>query len=125
MQAADARILDEAARWLARRHASDFSAAEQAELARWRSQSSRHEQIWQCAEQLKGRFNTVPAAVGMATLNRARPSAARRQLLGSAVLALATPALGWLAWRHLPWQDWTADYRTARGERRAVTLAVR
>ncbi|WP_373789402.1 FecR/PupR family sigma factor regulator, partial [Delftia acidovorans] len=53
MQAADARILDEAARWLARRHASDFSAAEQAELARWRSQSSRHEQIWQCAEQLK------------------------------------------------------------------------
>lgn len=39
------------------------------------------------------------------------------------MLALATPALGWLAWRHLPWQDWTADYRTARGERRAVTLA--
>ncbi len=123
MQAADARILDEAARWLARRHASDFSAAEQAELARWRSQSSRHEQIWQCAEQLKGRFNAVPGAIGMATLNRARPSAARRQLLRSAVLALATPALGWLAWRHLPWQDWTADYRTARGERRAVTLA--
>lgn len=123
MQAADARILDEAARWLARRHASDFSAAEQAELARWRSQSSRHEHIWQCAEQLKGHLNTVPAAVGMATLNRARPSAARRQLLRSAVLALATPALGWLAWRHLPWQDWTADYRTARGERRAVTLA--
>ena len=50
MQAADARILDEAARWLARRHASDFSAAEHAELARWRSQSSRHEQICQCAE---------------------------------------------------------------------------
>ena len=123
MQAADARILDEAARWLARRHASDFSAAEQAELARWRSQSSRHEHIWQCAEQLKGRFNAVPGAVGMATLNRARPSAARRQLLRSAVLALATPALGWLAWRHLPWQDWTADYRTAKGERRAVTLA--
>lgn len=123
MQAADARILDEAARWLARRHASDFSAAEQAELARWRSQSSRHEHVWQCAEQLKGHLGTVPAAVGMATLNRARPSAARRQLLRSAVLALATPALGWLAWRHLPWQDWTADYRTAKGERRAVTLA--
>jgi transmembrane sensor len=123
MQAADARILDEAARWLARRHASDFSAAEQAEVARWRSQSSRHEHIWQCAEQLKGRLGTVPAAVGMATLNRARPSAARRGLLRCAVLALATPALGWLAWRHLPWQDWTADYRTARGERRTVTLA--
>ena len=83
MQAADARILDEAARWLARRHASDFSAAELAQLARWRSQSSRHEQIWQCAEQLKGRFNTVPAAVGMATLNRARPSAARRRTRSS------------------------------------------
>jgi transmembrane sensor len=37
MPATDTRILDEAAQWLARRHASDFSETENAELARWRS----------------------------------------------------------------------------------------
>jgi ferric-dicitrate binding protein FerR (iron transport regulator) len=60
MSAIDASILDEAAQWLARRHASDFSEAEQAELARWRSLSATHEEIWQRIEQLKFRMDSVP-----------------------------------------------------------------
>jgi len=123
MTAVDARILDEAAHWLARRHASDFSDAERAELLRWRGQSAVHEHVWQQAERLKERMNALPAPMGMAVLDRPRRAAGRRRLLKTATLAIATPALGWLVYRSLPWQAWHAEFRTATGERRSVTLA--
>jgi ferric-dicitrate binding protein FerR (iron transport regulator) len=31
--------------------------------------------------------------------------------------------LGWFSYRYLPWQIWNADFRTATGETREVTLA--
>lgn len=123
MTAVDARILDEAAHWLARRHASDFSESEHAELLRWRGQSSIHEHVWQQAERLKERMNALPAPMGMAVLDRPRRTAGRRHFLKTAALAIGAPALGWLAYRRLPWQAWNADFRTATGERRSVTLA--
>lgn len=123
MSVADPRILDEAAHWLARRHASDFSEAEQAALARWRSQSSQHEHVWQRAQQLQSHMGQLPSAVGMAVLNRPRLSNSRRQLLRAAAFLVTTPALGWFTYQHMPWRSWTADYRTATGERRTVTLA--
>jgi transmembrane sensor len=119
----DTRILDEAAHWLARRHASDFSEVEQAALLRWRSKSSQHEHVWQHAQQLQSHLGNVPAAVGMAVLNRPRLIRSRRQLLRATALVLATPALGWLTYQHLPWRSWTADYRTATGELRTFRLA--
>ncbi len=123
MRVADPRILDEAAHWLARRHASDFSEVEQAALARWRGQSSQHEHVWQRAQQLQSQMSGLPAAMGMAVLTRPRPSNSRRQLLRAAALVVTTPALGWFTYQHLPWRSWTADYRTATGELRTFTLA--
>ena len=123
MDAIDASILDEAAQWLARRHASDFSEAEQDALVRWRSLSATHEEIWQRIEQLKFRMDSVPSAVGMAVLGRPRAAANRRQILRASALALATPMLGWFSYRYLPWHIWNADFRTATGERRELTLA--
>lgn len=123
MPATDTRILDEAAQWLARRHASDFSETENAELARWRKLSARHEQIWQRIEQLQFRMDSVPPAVGMAVLDRPRSAGNRRHMLRATALALATPMLGWFSYRYLPWQIWHADFRTATGKTREVTLA--
>ena len=123
MPGVDTALLDEAVHWLTRKYASDFSAAEEAELQRWRKRSAAHERVWQCAEQLRSQMGTVPASIGMAVLARTRRRPDRRQVLRAAGLALVTPALGWLAYRNLPWQAWTADYRTATGERRSVTLA--
>lgn len=118
----DARILDEAAQWMARRHATGFSAAQQAELARWRSLSSTHEAVWQRIEQLQLRMDGVPPSMGMAVLNRPR-AGSRRHVLRATALALSTPMLGWLSYRHLPWQVWSADFSTATGETRELTLA--
>ncbi|BBL24138.1 iron uptake regulator [Comamonas terrigena NBRC 13299] len=118
----DAHILDEAAQWMARRHATGFGAAQQAELAQWRSRSATHEAVWQRIEQLQLRMDGVPPSMGMAVLNRSR-AGSRRHVLRATALVLATPMLGWLSYRHLPWQVWSADFSTATGETRDVTLA--
>lgn len=123
MGAIDGRILDEAADWLARLHASDFSAREQAALMRWRQRSAKHEAVWQRVQQLKFQMASVPSPVAMTVLNRSRSGPSRRNVLRTAVLACTAPALGWIAHRVLPWDVWRADYRTAKGERRTVTLA--
>ncbi len=117
-------VLDQAAHWLARMHASNFSAEEQVELKRWRATSAMHEHVWQHAEQLQLRMGSVPPEVGVAVLGRPRvANGARRQWLRVSAWALLAPAAGWLAYRQLPVQVWTAQYRTGTGEQRAVTLA--
>jgi len=119
-QAQDARILDEAAQWLARWYASDFGEKERAALAQWRRQSPRHEEVWQRATQLTRQLRDVPPTVGMQVLDRPRT---RRQTLRALMLALTTPAIGWLAYQHTPWRAWTADVRTEAGSTRRVVLA--
>lgn len=119
--AQDVQILDEVSEWLARWYASDFGEDEQAALTRWRSQSPQHEEVWQRAKQLTMQLRGVPSDVGMRVLDRPR-SRARRQTLRVLALMLTAPAIGWLAYRHTPWQHWTADFRTAEGDTRVITL---
>lgn len=38
-------------------------------------------------------------------------------------LGAGAGAASWLGWRTLPWEGWTADYRSAVGERRDIRLA--
>lgn len=120
----DEKLLDEAAHWLARMHASDFSASEQAALVQWCTQSAAHEEVWQCVQYIKRQFQEVPSSVGMAVLNRPASVTTRRHMLRNTALTLAAaPVLGWLTSQSLPWQVWSADYRTAKGQRRTVVLA--
>ncbi|HDS1733485.1 FecR domain-containing protein [Pseudomonas sp. BP8] len=118
----DGRILDEAAHWLARSGASDFSQAEQLALTHWRKQSARHEQVWSCAQQLRSRMSSVPGGIGMQVLTRPRTPHNRRTVLRALAFAIATPALGVFTYRYVPWQGWTADFSTAKGEQRLARL---
>lgn len=120
----DEKLLDEAAHWLARMHASDFSVTEQAALVQWYTQSAAHAEVWRCVQHIKRQLQEVPSSVGMAVLNRPVSVANRRLLLRNTALTLAVvPVLGWLTSQSLPWQAWGADYRTAKGQRRTVVLA--
>lgn len=120
----DEKLLDEAAHWLARMHASDFSVTEQAALVQWYTQSAAHAEVWRCVQHIKRQLQEVPSSVGMAVLNRPVSVANRRHLLRNTALTLAVvPVLGWLTSQSLPWQAWGADYRTAKGQRRTVVLA--
>lgn len=121
--AIDPALVDQAAHWLARMHASDFSEGERAACEQWRRQSPEHERVWQSAEQLGRSFGLVPAAVGMPVLGRRRLRANRRALLGAVAALVALPPAIWWGYRATPWAGEALAYRTATGERRSIALA--
>ncbi|MDR0439876.1 MAG: FecR domain-containing protein [Candidatus Accumulibacter sp.] len=115
----DPAILDEATNWLVMLQSGEATSRDCARLARWRKRSPAHEAAWRRAEGVLETFRQVPPQLGRDTLSHlGKPG--RRQAL--ALLALAVPG-AWLAWRHTPWKEWTADLRTATGERKTVALA--
>ena len=121
--APDPALLGEAADWvLALRYGGDAPKVKE-DFEGWRRQSPAHAAAWSRAEALLGVFSQVPPAIGKDAF-RALQRPGRRRALGALgpLLLLAVPA-GWLAWHRRPWHEWVADVATARGERRAMTLA--
>lgn len=110
-----------AARWLALLDSGDASEADLLRLAQWRASSSLHEDAWQKASLLRARFAGLPGALAMAALDR--PDAGRRALLKQALGVSALLPVAWLVSRELPLDAWTADMRTAVGERRQALLS--
>ncbi|MEZ2296312.1 FecR domain-containing protein [Variovorax sp. RCC_210] len=119
----DARLVDEAAQWLARMHAGRFSEADARRCEQWRNQSPEHQRVWQSAEQLSRKFGAVLPAVGMPVLDRRRGLANRRAVLRTVAVLLGAPSVAWIGYRSVPWQALGAEYRTATGERRDIELA--
>lgn len=114
-------VAREAARWLLRLGSGRATDADLRACERWRASKAEHEHAWQRAQRVNGRFGLIPAALGMATLNRPELNSRRAALKTLIALVVAGPA-AWAAWRVDP-LDWTADYRSAPGERREVALA--
>ena len=117
-----ARAAREAAQWLSRLHAGALTAAEQRRCDAWRHSDPEHERAWRRAELVARKLGLVPAAVALPTLRRA-DSTQRRNAIKTLALLVGAAPLGWAAWRAAPWDEWTADVRTASGERRSLTLA--
>lgn len=116
-------VLREAAQWLVRLHSSDAGPEDWQALARWRAQDAAHEQAWQRAERLSRTLGAVPFGLGLPVLNRAHRGVNRRAALRVLAFVGVAPATAYLGWRHLPWQPWAAEHRTATGEQRTVLLA--
>ncbi len=116
----DKRIAREAAQWLMRLGTDDVCAADIEACERWRAADSEHERAWQRAQQMCARLGLVPSRIGMATL--ARPGPARRDVLKALGVLIAAAPAGWFAVQVTPWREWTADARTATGERRPIAL---
>jgi len=110
-----------AAGWYARLCSGSASEAEQREWQRWLAASELNRQAWTRVENVRAQLGQVPGKVASPTLlgaNRNRRRSLR--LLGLATLALP---LGWLGRQLLVEGHWRADFRTAVGERRRLTLA--
>jgi transmembrane sensor len=118
----DARILDEAAQWLMRLHATDASADERLACARWQAQSPVHAQAWARAERLMSMMGGLPPEIAMRALDRPA-SPARRKALARLAGWLAVAPAAWAVARLAPWEQWVATHGTGRGERREVRLA--
>lgn len=118
-------LLSEAADWMMTLRYGDSAQAGQevqANFDRWRRQSPAHAEAWARAEALLGVFAQVPQGIGKNAFQALQRPNRRRGVGMLGALLIAAPA-GWLAWRHMPWREWTADVATATGERKSVTLA--
>lgn len=109
----------QATQWLVRLHSGEAGEADLAACRRWREAHPSHERAWQKAERLMTQFGAVPTAIAWPILNRRR---SRRAVLGAWAALGASAPLAWMAWRSAPWESWVADYATATGERKQVTL---
>jgi len=125
VQRIDPLILGEAADWLVQLQSGTASEDDQRAVQAWCQRSAQHALAWQRAEAILGDFRRLPTPVTGETLRRLSRNGAvsRRQALHRLGLWLLAAPAAWLAWRETPWQQWTADARTAVGEQRPLTLA--
>ncbi|MEG2048958.1 MAG: FecR domain-containing protein [Comamonas sp.] len=128
----DPRVALQAAEWLVRLQTEGSTPANQAELLRWRSLDPRHEMAWQRAERVLGKLSASRSGVDTGTDNRLgalsaaalRESSRSQRRMATKLLATAIVAgpVGYASWRLAPWNEWSADIRTATGERRELLL---
>ncbi|OLS61921.1 FecR domain-containing protein [Pseudomonas putida] len=120
----DPLILGEAADWLVQLQSGAATEADHRAIQLWRNRSPQHALAWQRAEALLGDLRAVPGSLASETFQRLNTSKrmGRRQALHRlGLFLLAGPAL-WMAYRELPWQQWSADQRTATGEQKNLVL---
>lgn len=113
-------VARQAAQWLVLMHERPLSTEQQHACAHWRAAHPEHERAWQRVQQVQRQLGSLQPAMALGALNRER-----RQALKALVVAVTAPAgyLGYLGYRLGAEQGWMADYRTAVGERRQLTLA--
>ncbi|MEE1923668.1 FecR domain-containing protein [Pseudomonas sp. 148P] len=122
LSADNLQALEEAAEWLVRWSEGELDASEQAAWERWKGSSPQREQAWARAQLLQSRMGGLPPALALAVLDRPHNPQRRAAMLKLAVLLALLPA-GWGGWELSRRQQWSADYRSAVGERRELTLA--
>jgi transmembrane sensor len=120
----------EAWRWVLHMTSGDATKGDIAALERWRAQSPLHAEAFARASDRWGSFGPAAARVAEqqgTSVGRGSRTITRRALLGGAALASAGGAAFVIARSPLGlWpsvSEWRADYRTATGERRRLTLA--
>ncbi|HWV62954.1 MAG TPA: FecR domain-containing protein [Oxalicibacterium sp.] len=118
--AIDRAILEAAADWHVRRQDGVLDAAGQIDFERWLAADDNHRRAWDLACRLGRHLGDMPAELALPALEGAQQ---RRRTALKALTLLATAGLGWTICETLPWDAWNADYRTAPGEQRAITLA--
>jgi transmembrane sensor len=91
---------------------------------RWLAAHPDHAAAWRHIESVSGRIHGVAEHAGAARAALAQqPPRKRRSTLKALALLMFAGTGAWVAEERTPWRAWTADYRTAVGERRTVTLA--
>ncbi|MBJ7310362.1 FecR domain-containing protein [Rugamonas sp. CCM 8940] len=123
--AIDASVVQQAVLWMARLWSDSVSEADRAGCARWRAQQPAHEQAWQRLQLMEEKFAAVPDPAARAALRSLprKPATGRRKALRVLGLGIAVGGAWRLASQSEPWQQATADYRSARGEIRRIELA--
>ncbi|MDR0281568.1 MAG: FecR domain-containing protein [Paucimonas sp.] len=122
MSAIAREVAREAARRFLRLQAADASEQERQACADWRAADAEHERAWQLAARFSAQVQSIPPALGRATLQR--PGAVNRRGALKALTSLVVlGSLGVTLSRTGTLDTLMADASTAVGEQRRITLA--
>ncbi|MGC7404039.1 FecR domain-containing protein [Pandoraea pneumonica] len=121
-----AHVAERAVEWLIELQNDAVSPEVIAAWQQWRDAHPDHERAWKRIESVRGKLqplaSPVEASIAQAALTPPASTARRRTVKTLAVLLFAGGGT-WGALHAVPWQRWTADYRTNIGERRTLVLA--
>ncbi|MFN3357995.1 MAG: FecR domain-containing protein [Pseudomonas sp.] len=118
----DHQSLEEAADWLIRMSESALSDTERAEWETWKVSTPERSRAWSRAQLLQTKLGGLPPSLAMSALDRPS-SPERRAALGKLAMILAILPAGWGSWKLAESQQWSADFHTAVGQQRELTLA--
>ncbi|MFZ3281008.1 FecR domain-containing protein [Pseudomonas sp.] len=121
------QVVKQAIHWLLRLRNNHGNPRLNRQCEQWRAEHHEHELAWQRVQSLQAELSnnlrTVPGAqVAFNTLENSAQGLGRRQALKLLSGALLMGSAAWLAKDTAAWQQWSADYATATGERRGFQL---
>lgn len=121
------QVVKQAIHWLLhlRNNATNPKLRQQCEV--WRAAHHEHELAWQRVQSLHSELSNnlrsvTGAQVAFNTLENSAQGLGRRQALKLLSGALLMSSAAWLGKDAIGWQQWSADFATATGERRAFQL---
>lgn len=114
-------ILAQAAEWFAVLGSGAVSKAETEQWQAWLQAHPDHQAAWARVEYFSGKFQHLPARAASAALNQ--PDLYRRRTLKTLAVFGAIGFTSWQISRGRYLQAWTADYQTALGAGKTITLA--
>lgn len=121
------QVVKQAIHWLLRLRDNHGNSRLTRQCEQWRAEHHEHEIAWQRVQSLHAELSSslraVPGAqVAFNTLENSAQELGRRQALKLLSGALLMGSAAWLAKDSVAWQQWSADYATATGERRGFQL---
>ena len=121
------QVVKQAIHWLLRLRDNHGNSRLTRQCEQWRAEHHEHEIAWQRVQSLHAELSSslraVPdAQVAFNTLENSAQELGRRQALKLLSGALLMGSAAWLAKDSAAWQQWSADYATATGERRGFQL---
>lgn len=117
------RVLEQASLWMARLWSEDTTAAQREACLQWRQAAPEHERAWQQLQAIDVRLGALPRHAARSELFESSRQVSRRGLLQWGGLAVLLGSLGFGLPRTPQWQRQFADYATAVGEARELTLS--
>ncbi|MHC8289685.1 FecR domain-containing protein [Pseudomonas sp. XS1P51] len=121
------QVVKQAIHWLLRLRNNSTNPRLRQQCEVWRAEHHEHELAWQRVQSLQAELSSnlrgVPGAqVAFNTLENSAQGLGRRQALKLLSGALLMGSAAWLGKDVVGWQQWTADFATATGERRGFQL---
>lgn len=116
------QALEEAADWLIRMSDGELTDSERGEWECWKASTPERGRAWARAQLLQSKLGGLPPSLAMSALDRPS-SPERRAAMGKLAMILAILPAGWGSWKLAESQQWSADYHTAIGQQRELTLA--